>query len=124
MVLKNSDACGAAITAATTLLTPTNTVLADLQQGANGYVLQVNVSSFSSFYFAASNVTLPLDLLTFTGALQSNNTTLLKWKTENEINASHFVIERSGDGNNYTGIGSVTAVGNSINVSNYTFTDK
>lgn len=122
-VLKNSDACGAAITAATTLLTPTNTVLADLQQGANGYVLQVNVSSFSSFYFAASNVTLPLDLLTFTGALQSNNTTLLKWKTENEINASHFVIERSGDGNNYTGIGSVTAVGNSINVSNYTFTD-
>jgi hypothetical protein len=68
---------------------------------------------------------LPLDLLSFTGQLQNNNTVLLNWKTENEINASHFVIERSIDGSRFLALGNVTANGrNNIPGSfNYTFTD-
>ncbi|HKB44249.1 MAG TPA: PQQ-dependent sugar dehydrogenase, partial [Chitinophagaceae bacterium] len=120
-ILKNSDPCSSAMGAATTLLTPTYA----LAHGANGYVLQYdNLTGFSSFYFSSSNIALPLDLITFSGSLQDNSTVLLKWKTENEINTSHFVVERSIDGNHFNGIGSVSANGNNNNgVFNYSLSD-
>ncbi|TMI64853.1 MAG: T9SS type A sorting domain-containing protein [Bacteroidetes bacterium] len=123
-ILKNGDPCSPAVLTATTMFAPTNTILADLQHGTNGYVLQTNIPSFSSFYFASSNMTvLPLGLLTFTGTLQSNNSVLLNWKTENEINASHFVVERSVDGASFSNIGQVNAHGTSNNVNEYNYTD-
>ncbi|MEP7238751.1 MAG: PQQ-dependent sugar dehydrogenase [Ferruginibacter sp.] len=122
-VLKNSDPCSGAIGSTTTLLTPTNTLVPDLTQGANGYVLQVDVTGFSSFYFGSSNISLPLNLLTFTGTLQNSNTTLLKWKTTNEINTSHFFVERSTDGQAFDQIGRVNATGNSTTESNYNYND-
>lgn len=121
-ILKNNDPCSSAITNATTLITPTYAEAF----GPNGYMLQGNITGFSSFYFASSNFTLPLDLLAFTGHLQSNNTVLLDWKTENEVNTSHFVIERGTDGNHFTGIGNVPANGrtNTGGASfTYSFTD-
>ena len=122
-ILKNTDPCRATALGITTTITPTNTLLADLTHGTNGYVLQGNISSFSSFYFGTSNILLPLDLLTFKGSLQNNKTTLLKWTTENEINTSHFEVERSLDGNTFNSIGSVAASGNSSSAVNYSFTD-
>lgn len=123
-VIKNSDPCSASIGSITTeLLNPTNTVLADLQHGANGYVLQVNVTGFSSFYFAASNATLPLQLLTFTGNLKNNTSTGLNWKTANELNTSHFIVERSADAQQFESIGTVTANGGTSPENNYIFDD-
>jgi glucose/arabinose dehydrogenase len=118
-ILKNSDACGSAIVAATTLIVPT---FAEAH-GAAGYMLQGNITSFSSFYFSSSNILLPLNLLTFTGTLQ-NDATLLEWETANEINTSQFIIERSIDGRNFARIGTVAAaaVNNGSN-HNYDFTD-
>ena len=122
-VLKNDDACGSAIASYPALLNPTNTVLSDLQHGADGYVLQVNVTGFSSFYFAASNATLPFNLITFTGSLENKTTSLLKWKTANETNTSSYVIERSADGQNFNPIGTVAASGNTSTEANYNFRD-
>ncbi len=123
-VIKNNDPCGPAmVSTTTTLLTPTNNLLADLQQGANGYVLQVNVTGFSSFYFASSNTALPLQLLTFTGTLKNNTTTNLIWKTTNEINTSHFIVERSIDAQQFSAIGNVTANGNGAAETSYAFDD-
>lgn len=123
-ILKNSDACGSTIASTTTAFTPTNTTTsADWTQGPNGYVLQANISGFSSFYFATSNVTLPLDLLTFKGNLQNNNTVLLQWETANEINSSHFVVERSSDAVNFSAIGNVAAHGNTTTNIQYSLTD-
>jgi trimeric autotransporter adhesin len=122
-VLKNNDPCGAAIVNAAALLSPTNTLLTDLQQGPNGYVLQVDVSGFSSFYFAASSGTLPLNLLTFKGKLQGNNTTLLEWETSSEVNTAFFTVERSIDGSTFNSIGDVTARGNGTTKTKYPFTD-
>ena len=85
-------------------------------------MLQASIADFSSFYFAAANFVLPVELITFNGALQ-NNTALLKWTTENEMNLSHFVVERSIDGNNYKSIGQVSASGNSRSRSNYSLID-
>ncbi|MEP7141722.1 MAG: T9SS type A sorting domain-containing protein [Ferruginibacter sp.] len=51
---------------------------------------------------------LPVQLLSFTG-IKSNGSIQLKWMTENEINASHFIIERSVDGVAFATTGEVVA---------------
>jgi hypothetical protein len=106
-ILKNNDPCGSTLTEATTAIAPT---FAETH-GVNGYMLQGDISSFSSFYFASTNVTLPLDLISFSGHLQNDNSVLLNWKTENEINTSHFVVERSTDAIRFNGIGNINANG-------------
>ncbi len=121
-VLKNNDACGAVLSSTTQALTTANTGV-DLVHGVNGYVLQTSVNSFSSFYFAASNIVLPVDLISFNGALQSDLSALLKWKTTNEINTSGFELERSIDGNNFKQITFVKATGSSNAVFDYAYTD-
>lgn len=57
-------------------------------------------------------------------ALAGNNTVTLKWNTENEINNSHFVIERSFDGSNFKSI-SIVAEGvvSGANSKNYMYKD-
>jgi hypothetical protein len=52
-----------------------------------------------------------------------NNTTFLEWKTANEINTSHFAVERSTDGRNFQQIGTVAAVGNSGVTNKYSYID-
>ena len=117
-ILKNNDVCSSSPQTPTTVITP---VYAETH-GSNGYMLQASITDFSSFYFAATNFVLPVELITFSGALQ-NNTALLKWTTENEMNLSHFVVERSIDGNNFNSIGQVIASGNSSSRNNYSLSD-
>ena len=47
----------------------------------------------------------------------------LSWSTSQESNSSHFEIERSTDGINFTRIGTIAAAGNSSNAKNYAFND-
>ena len=116
-ILKNQDACGSAIASTTILIAP---AFAEAH-GANGYMLQGDINSFSSFYFATS-IILPLNLLTFNGTLQ-NNATLLEWETVNEVNTSQFIIERSINGQNFNQIGTVAAAGNSSSNIKYSYVD-
>jgi trimeric autotransporter adhesin len=120
-IYKNNDGCGPtwANTATPAIITP---IYAEAH-GSNGFVLQADISSFSSFYFANTNpITLPLQLLKFKGALE-NNATHLQWETANETNTSHFVVERSIDGNNFSNIGTVAAAGNSMGAQKYDYMD-
>jgi hypothetical protein len=55
--------------------------------------------------------------------LLKNNTVALQWQTENEINSSHFEIERSTDGVNFERIGKVVAAGASTTTKQYKFVD-
>ena len=55
---------------------------------------------------------LPLQLISFT-AKYENGKPHLKWKTENEINVSHFEIERSSDGNRFDKINEIASRGGS-----------
>ncbi|QNA44048.1 T9SS type A sorting domain-containing protein [Lacibacter sediminis] len=66
--------------------------------------------------------TLPVQLLSFNGRL-INAQSHLNWRTATEINASHYLIERSGDGINFLSIGSVKAMGNSVAETAYQFVD-
>jgi hypothetical protein len=119
-IYKNSDACGATWVNTTTPLVITPQYA---EAFGNGYVLQADINSFSSFYFANTNpITLPLNLLTFKGAWQDNSA-LLNWETSNEVNTSHFIIERSTNARNFTAIGNTAAAGNSTG-QKYSYPDK
>ena len=118
-ILKNTDNCSGTLSAATTLINP---VFSEAH-GSNGYMLQADISGFSSFYFASSNITLPLDLLTFKVNLINNNAALLQWQTANEINTSYFTVERSSDANTFLPIGEVKAHGSNNSTTLYSYTD-
>jgi hypothetical protein len=55
---------------------------------------------------------------------QNNDKVDLKWTTSSEKNVSHFVIEKSIDGKNYSQAGIVFAYGNTSETMNYPFFDK
>ncbi len=59
---------------------------------------------------STTNNTLPVSLLSFT-AQQQNSTIALQWQTTNEINTSHFTIQRSVDGVSFSAIGVVSSKG-------------
>ena len=79
-------------------------------------------SGFSGFGLAnvPSGAILPLDLMKF-DAQKRTSTVLLHWLTENEINTSHFEVERSKNGEVFEKIGEVKADG--LIKNNYQLTD-
>lgn len=68
------------------------------------------------------NGTLPVVLTEFQVS-EKGSSVGLTWKTETEINSSHFVIERSTDGKEWVTIGTVQASGNLSVEQSYSFTD-
>ncbi len=71
---------------------------------------------------SSSALPVPVKLSSFTATL-NNNKTDLRWSTATEINASHFVVERSLDGINFSDAGMVFAAGNSTETLQYSFSD-
>jgi uncharacterized repeat protein (TIGR03803 family) len=67
-------------------------------------------------------VTLPLNLLSFTGKV-SSDAAQLSWITSSEVNTERFIVERSTTGSAYTSIGSIAAAGTSSTNKTYTFND-
>ncbi len=68
-------------------------------------------------------VTLPVNISYFTAQKQSS-VVQLKWITVSEQNNSHFDIQISVDGINFSNIGKVNGAGNSNTSLDYSFTDK
>lgn len=78
-------------------------------------------SRFGCFNFP-QRTTLPVRLLSFTGTYK-NNTALLNWSAENEINFDSYAIERSVDGIDFGIIGSKTAHGAASSKQQYNYSD-
>ncbi len=72
---------------------------------------------------AMSATVLPIKLNSFT-ATNKNEIVNLQWQTTEEINSSHFEIERSTDGVTFTKTGMLNARGNSSISQNYAYNDK
>ena len=66
---------------------------------------------------------LPLHLVNFEAKKDGDRSTYLNWSTVNEINTSHFMVQRSTDKKAWETIGKVDAAGNSQLVENYDFMD-
>mgnify|MGYP002344038766 CR=1 FL=1 len=73
--------------------------------------------------FANCLVFLPVEFGAFEGFEMDNGQHLLGWSTITERDASHFTIERSTDGHNWTLVGSITAIGNSTSENIYQLID-
>ncbi|WP_132050813.1 T9SS type A sorting domain-containing protein [Pseudocnuella soli] len=78
-----------------------------------------NVSAFTEF----APTTLPVKFIGFSVA-RATTGTMVQWATSEEINASHYDVERSEDGTNWKKIAAVFAIGNSTNVNSYSYTDR
>jgi len=104
---------------------------------AQFYELKTNIIEVNGKVFASATTTdfgneiwvanapadgpLPVELLEFKGSLVGNDG-FLQWKTENEINTSVFIVERSTDANKYSQIGTILSA-NTSGIHNYTLTD-
>jgi Secretion system C-terminal sorting domain len=65
---------------------------------------------------------LPVKLISFSASL-TNSKTELNWKTTAELNLSHFAVEKSTDGINFSAIGTVIANGSQTTETSYHYSD-
>jgi hypothetical protein len=86
-------------------------------------VVRNGMSNFSQFAIGYTTGTLPLTLLSFTGA-ETNGGILLQWKTSNEINTAFFDIEESSDGIDFNAAGKVYAASIYSFENNYRYQEK
>lgn len=66
---------------------------------------------------------LPLTLLQFSGNKAAEHSILLSWRTANEVNVSHFELERSTDGRQFATLVTLQAKGNALSTTNYSHED-
>jgi hypothetical protein len=69
------------------------------------------------------SIILPINLLDFKAAYQSNNMVLVSWSASDEMNTSSFEVERSLDGINFTDLGSVSVNKSPGETHEYSFND-
>jgi len=98
----------------------------DTENGFDAIATVINGGDDSSDNFTivgACATVLPVELIAFT-AIRNNQTVILDWKTANEINNSHFDIERSTDAVRFEKIAELEGSGNSYDIKVYSVTDK
>jgi predicted outer membrane repeat protein len=79
-----------------------------------------SISGFSSFFITTQSNPLPVTLVDFTAKSVEQNVELT-WHTTSEVDASHFEIEKSGNGKTWETLGTVDAHGAAAG--NYAYTD-
>ncbi|MBL0358190.1 MAG: T9SS type A sorting domain-containing protein [Chitinophagaceae bacterium] len=88
-----------------------------------GFYIEFQTATFGTFFIAGKiSFPLPLKLISFT-ATRNISTVTLNWITENEINCSHFLLERSTDGFHYSAIGNISSA-NTASRNHYSFTSE
>ena len=103
-----------------------NACLSPYQEAASG----TDNEKFNNDYFFCVGIytygnytILPTAGLEADAKLKNNTTAAVTWKTTTEYNTAHFIVERSIDGLNYTGIKTMQAAGNSNTQKNYAYYD-
>lgn len=79
--------------------------------------------SFLDSQFSACGAPLPVTMLDFEG-VHSGNINKLTWTTTNELNNSHFIVERSVNNEPFMQIGIVNSDNSNATIKNYSFDDK
>jgi hypothetical protein len=87
------------------------------------WTTQSGVSDFSPFTVTNSPTSLPIELISFQANCNDQKQIEVTWTTASEHNTSHYVVERTRDGINWTTLGMVAAAGNSTQVLGYELLD-
>jgi hypothetical protein len=97
------------------------TALADLSTRS---VTVPGVTSFSQWTIGDGSNPLPVEMTSFTAAMQSANSAMLKWSTATEVNNSGFEIQRRAENTTaWAKVGFVTGAGTSNSPKEYTYQD-
>ncbi len=85
-----------------------------LAQSNNGVIgggnyIDVNITSFSTFFLHGGLLPLPVNILSFNAQALKNKTVQLTWNVAAEVDVREYVVERSNDNRNWSAIGSVKA---------------
>jgi hypothetical protein len=114
-VAKTTAASAAAAnTSNTVFMTPGVSFL-----GGNTVVFTANFTGFSRFFLVDGGVTLPVSLLDLAATPNNDNNTLVTWSTASETDNKQFDVQYSGDGINFSLLGTVLSLGNSSTVQEY-----
>jgi hypothetical protein len=90
----------------------------DINYGATGRIVTAPI------WYTRNDLSAPLPIKLSSFLVQkTDNTARISWTTEQEINTSHFIIERSIDGRNWNSIATLAASGNSNHNINYEIYD-
>jgi hypothetical protein len=113
----------------TSVVIPNSAITATYDPLSTVWSVCFPVSGFSYFYLHAANpgnVPLPVSMLNFS-ARKVEHTSALNWITGSEKNNSHFIVERSKDGVNFSNLSGVIQTkapnGNSDMPLTYAYTD-
>ena len=87
------------------------------------YCTQPGVTNFSPFTISNFGTALPIELISFQANCQGTDQVAVTWSTASEQNTSHFVVEKSRDGVNWTNFSTLAAAGNSTSIIEYELTD-
>src|SRR5205085_1268180 len=72
--------------------------------GGNPYTRSVlGITDFGNYSIQSIVQPLPVSLLEFNAVLKGNDGSVY-WRTTNEVNVDHYILERSVDGNNFNEI--------------------
>lgn len=97
---------------------PVETVILSLENSLDGnnttYTPDIT-NGTASMNIADDDNPLPLKLISFNGAFQSDGNVILEWQTALEDNTDYFNIQRSLEGNTYTSIKRIDAKGTDNN---------
>lgn len=83
---------------------------------------EVNGMNLFEWFLSNSRSTLPVTFKSFEATIKSGKS-FLKWVTVDEVNNTSFTVQRSGDGRQFTSIGTLKGAGNSSAERVYTFED-
>lgn len=87
-----------------------------------GYTLNYTPGTSTSISVTKNFITLPAVWGDFTALAKNNNQINLIWSTLQESNVSHYTVEYSTNGRDYSTITSIPAVGHTNRVTKYSFT--
>jgi hypothetical protein len=88
-------------------------------------IVASGITSFSPFTVSSSLVfaPLPIELVSFQANCTENKAIAVTWTTASEHNTSHYVVEKSRDGIEWSVLGQTAAAGNSTQLLNYEMID-
>ena len=91
--------------------------------GTSNAALRYNSIWFKTFTYT-NLVFLPVKLTSFTAKGLNSGKVVLNWNTSQEKNSSHFTIEKSLDGKDFSDAGIIFSMGDSEQPQQYSFTDE
>jgi hypothetical protein len=102
---------------------PSSGAAGRIYNSGTGYAERIGYTSFSEHAIgkSLSNQPLPVELHSFSANCSGEGNIKLTWVTASENNSSHFVIEHSGNGNDWEIAGVINAAGFSQQILEYEF---